>query len=71
MQPGIAELDKPATLDDALDWAARGCYHACRGCGADTNPERFSECGPCHIEAARQMVIAAQQKILNGGGRCA
>ena len=69
MRPGIAEPDKPAEMDDTLEWAARGCYHACQDCGAWQIYEKIGQCTDCGIEKARQFVKAEQQKILNRGER--
>lgn len=71
MSQGIAERDKPMTAQEALDWGANGCYNACQECKAWQSYEKISQCTDCGIEKARQFVVKAQQKILNGGGRCA
>ena len=76
MQQGIAKLDKPVPAQeaqDALDWAARGCYHTCEECEAYKSDERrIAECSGCLIESTRFVVINAQQKMMkNGGGQCA
>jgi hypothetical protein len=73
MQQTIVKTVKPMSTQEALDWAARGCYHACEDCEAyKTDERRSAECSGCLVESTRFVVINAQQKMMkNGGGQCA